>query len=201
MRVDIVETKVYKFNELSANAKQSAIDSLRDLNVSHDWWEFVEEDAKTIGLLMGIEIDNLYFSGFSSKGDGACFEGSYEYKKNSVVAVKQYAPTDEELARIVNELLSLQKKCFFQIKAYIKHSGHYNHRYCTDISVDFESHVTGNDYYNPDIEADVIEVLRDYMHWIYRRLETEYDYLISDEAIIETIKINEYEFTVDGEMY
>jgi len=201
MRVDVVETKVYKFDELSDEAKQSAIESMQDINVDHEWWEFVEEDAKAIGLLMGIEIDNIYFSGFSSKGDGACFEGSYEYKKNSVAAVKEYAPTDEELHRIVNELLSLQKKCFFQIRARVKHSGHYSHRFCTDFSVDFESYVTGNDYYDQEIESDIIEVLRDYMHWIYKRLEAEYWYLVSDEAIKETIEANEYEFTVDGEKY
>jgi hypothetical protein len=192
------KTVVYPFEELSEDAKESAINSLRDINVGHDWWDSVEDDAKIIAALMGIDIDNIYFSGFASKGDGACFEGSYEYKKNSVAAVKSHAPQDKELHRIVNELLSLQKKCFFQIRANVKHSGH---RFCTDISVDFESYVTGNDYYNPDIETDVIEVLRDYMLWIYKRLEAEYDYLVSDAAIEETIKANEYEFTIDGEKY
>ena len=47
----------------------------------------------------------------------------------------------------------------------------------------------------------MIELLRDYMHWIYKRLNAESDYMMSDEAITETIEANEYEFTVDGEFY
>jgi hypothetical protein len=36
------------------------------------------------------------------------------------------------------------------------------------------------------------------MKWMYRQLEAEYEYLTSDEAITETIRSNEYEFTEDG---
>ena len=34
-----IETKVYKFNELSDTAKENAIDRLRNINVDYDWWE------------------------------------------------------------------------------------------------------------------------------------------------------------------
>ena len=201
MRVDIVETKVYKFEELSDVAKQTALESLSDINVDYEWWDFVVDDAKEIGQLMGIDIDKIYFSGFWSKGDGACFEGNYEYKTGSVKAVLQHAPTDEELHRIVTELFSLQNKCLYQIRASVKQSGHYSHRFCTDFSVDFESHATGNNYYSEEIEKAIIEVLRDYMLWIYKRLEAEHTHLSSEESIKETIEANEYEFTIDGEKY
>jgi hypothetical protein len=42
------------------------------------------------------------------------------------------------------------------------------------------------------------DILRDYMRWIYRTLEKEYDYMTSEEAIKETIIANDYEFTKDG---
>lgn len=35
---------------------------------------------------------------------------------------------------------------------------------------------------------------------IYRKLENEYDYLISDETIEETIKLNNYEFDEEGNL-
>lgn len=201
MRVDTVETKVYELKELSEDAQQTAIDKLRENCLDHEWWDYIFEDAKAIGLLMGIEISNIYFSGFSSKGDGACFEGSYAYKKNSVYAVKDYAPQDEELHRIVSELAAHQRKRLYQIRASVKHSGHYQHRFCTDISVDFESWFGGGDSYDSEVESDIIELLRDFMHWIYKRLNAESNYLMSDEAIKETIEANEYEFTVDSELY
>lgn len=201
MRIDTVKTKVYKLKELSDDARQAAIEHLSEINHDHDWWDSVYEDAKTIGGLMGIDISEIYFSGFSSQGDGACFEGCYEYVKGSRAAVMAHAPKDEELLRIAAELAAVQRRCFYQVRADVKHSGHYHHRFCTDISIDFESHVNGHDYYTEDAENAVIELLQDFMLWIYKQLNAEYDYLTSEEAIIETIVTNDYEFTADGELY
>jgi hypothetical protein len=36
---------------------------------------------------------------------------------------------------------------------------------------------------------------------IYKDLNAEYDYLESDEAVMETLEANEYEFTEDGRIY
>ena len=193
----IKEIKVYKFTELSDNAKEHAIEKLCDINVDHAFW-YDYEDKKEIASRMGIEIDNIYWSGFSSQGDGACFEGSYEYKKGSVKAVKDYAPIDEELHQIVIALQKVQKEAFYGISANIKHSGHYYHKYCTDISVEMPENI-GQEKFT-EIEDTIIELLRDYMQWIYGQLKKEYEYQTSEEAIIETINANDYEFTEDGEL-
>jgi len=195
----IKEIEVYSFAELSEDAKEHVFEKHGDINVNHDWW-YDYDDKKEIAKLMGIDIDNIYFSGFSSQGDGACFEGNYEYRKGSVKAVMDYAPEDIELHRIVKELQSIQKRCFYSARASVKQSGHYMHKYCTKISVDFENYNTGIDYYNQKYEEDIIELLRDYMEWIYRNLEKEYEYLTGEDAIVETIEANEYEFDVDGNM-
>ena len=151
--------------------------------------------------LIGIEIDNIYFSGFCSQGDGACFVGAYSYVKNGIKNVKEYAPKDTELHRIAEALQEIQKTCFYSISASVKHSGHYYHKYCTDIDVDFENENGLGDYYDSEKEESIAELLRDFMEWIYRNLETENDYLTSEEAIIETIKANEYDFTEDGKIF
>lgn len=39
------------------------------------------------------------------------------------------------------------------------------------------------------------------MRWIYKKLEQEHDYLLSDECVEENIKCNEVEFTEDGSVY
>lgn len=197
----VIEITVYTYDELSDEAKQVALEKYRDINVDHDWWNFVYEDVKTVATLMGLDIEKIYFSGFWSKGDGACFEGSYEYKAGSVRAVKEYAPLDEELHRIAEELVTLQRKCFHQIRARFYHSGHYYHRYCTQFSIDFESPITGANYYNKETEAAVIETIRDLMHWTYRQLESNYEALTTDEAVAETLKANDYDFTEDGEIF
>ncbi len=191
---------IYKFAELSDESKEAAVQQYREDGFDYGWWDCVYEDAKEIALLMGIDIENIYFSGFSSQGDGACFEGDYSYKKNTANAVKEYAPKDTELHRIAQALQDIQKACFYSISASVKHSGHYNHRYCTEICVDFENHYNANDYFDEKNETAVIELLRDFMLWIYKQLEKEWNCQNSDEAIVESIKANDYDFTEDGKI-
>lgn len=189
--------EVYKFNELSEDIQGKVVEKHYNINVEFDdWYEFTIDDAKEIGKLMGIEIKNIYFSGFSSQGDGACFEGYYEYEREGLKKVKDYAPVDERLHRIAKDLQDIQRKNFYQLKANVKQSGHYLHEYCTRINVDRYD----DKEMTEDAEDKVIEYLRDFMRWIYRQLEQQYDYLTSEEAIIETIQANEYEYTEDGEM-
>jgi len=126
---------VYKFDELSESAKQKAIDDYRQDGIDYDWYDAVYEDARQIGEILGIKIDNIYFSGFSNQGDGACFEGSYAYTKGNTKEIKDHAPQDEELHRIARELQKLQKKNFYSLSAKVKQSGHYSHEYCTEIEV------------------------------------------------------------------
>lgn len=37
-RIDVVKTKVFKFDELSDDAKQTALEKLYDINVDDDFW-------------------------------------------------------------------------------------------------------------------------------------------------------------------
>ena len=74
------------------------------------------------------------------------------------------------------------------------------HRFCTDFSVDFENVHTAVDYYNEEAETEVIDILRDFMLWIYKRLDKEYEYQTTEEAIKETLIGNEYLFTKNGEI-
>jgi hypothetical protein len=191
-----METTVYQFDELNEDAKEKAREWWREGGMDYEWYDAVYEDAKAIGELMGIEIDKIYFSGFSSQGDGACFEGSYAYAKSSVKAVIEYAPQDSELHRIVKALAAIQKLNFYQLTATVKHSGHYYHEFCTNIDAQ-----RADDSFATEGLDELKELLRDFMHWIYRQLETEYDYLNSDEQVDETIRINEYTFTEDGNRF
>ena len=197
MREDTVITKVYPFDELSDEAKQAALEELWDLNVDHEWWDSDFEDIKAIATLMGIGIENVYFSGFSSQGDGACFTGYYSYGKQSLEKVKDYAPQDEELYRIAKALQTAQRPCFYGLQARIEHRGRYSHEYCTTIDV------STDDYYclSESTDEDLQDALRDYMRWMYRQIRAQYEYLTGEEAIVETIEANEYEFTEDGKLY
>ena len=45
-----------------------------------------------------------------------------------------------------------------------------------------------------ELEAKVLRLMQDFAQWIYDGLQEEYDYRLSDEAIEEAIRANEYQF-------
>lgn len=53
-----IEVILYKFAELSEQAKKKAVENLCDINVDHDWWNSTYEDAERIGLkITGFDLD------------------------------------------------------------------------------------------------------------------------------------------------
>ncbi|OLT01524.1 antitoxin of toxin-antitoxin stability system, partial [Escherichia coli] len=138
----------------------------------------------------------IWFSGFCSQGDGACFEGRWHWQSATARRVGVYAPQDRELHRIADALQAVQKRNFWQLQAEIHHRGRYCHPYCMDITVTRNS-PTGQAM-TTDAEAAVSEALRDLAFWLYRQLENEYDWLTSDAAVDEALLINEYTFTEAG---
>lgn len=190
----------YTFEELSEEAQQNALEKCRNWNAEDGFWsDCVIDDIKAIGELIGIDIEDVYFSGFSSQGDGAQFEGYYSYKKGCLKALKEYAPMEYDVHIIAKALQELQRKNFYALSAYVKHRGHYNHEMCTDIQV-----MSGNESMggvNDDAWEGIKELLRDFMRWMYKRLESEYDYATSDEQVKEFLIINEMEFNEDGTIH
>ena len=208
----VVETNVFQYDELDDRAKERAREwySRHVFEDSCDW-EFVYEDAAEVADILGIDLrqrrvqlmggghryePSIYFSGFWSQGDGACFEGTYRYAKGATKKIREYAPQDKELHRIADELQAVQRKHFYHLIASMNHTGHYCHSGCMSVEVEHNE-----DRYRDigDAEDDIRQLMRDFADWIYDRLESEYDYQTSDEAVEEAIRANEYEFDEEGE--
>lgn len=200
----IAETKVYQFAELSDSAKEKARDwyrtaSANNFNDFHG--DCVIEDAKQCGAFIGLDIDKVFYSGFSSQGDGACFVGSWSASAVKPGELASHAPQDKELHRIAAEFEAIASK-YPEAGFSVKHRGHYSHENCTYFDVnmgeDEETHVAD------EVDADqyaLIEAAKDFMRWIYRQLEKEWDYQNADEQVDESIIANEYEFTEFGKRY
>lgn len=47
-------------------------------------------------------------------------------------------------------------------------------------------------------DESLADCLRDFMRWIYRELESEYEYQTSHDAVLESIRANRYQFTENG---
>lgn len=199
---------LYTYAELSDTAKQQVCSWLsQDID-----YDCVYEDVATIADLLGIDIrqtrktlmggghrygPTIYWSGFWSQGDGACFEGTYKYKKGSVKAVKEYCG-DKEVHRIAESLAEIQKRYSYKLTARMGRghgSNFYSHSGTMSVDV---SHY--DDEYRDlgSAEDEITQLMRDFADWIYKRLEEEYEYQTSDEVVAETCESNGYEFYEDG---
>lgn len=196
MRTETTTRTLYQFSELSYDAKERARNWWRQGGLDYAWWDNVYEGAKECAAILGITIDNIYFCGFWSQGDGASFTGDYSYKNGAAKAIRKHAPQDETLHRIADELQRIQRRNFYGLSARITQSGNYVH----EMTMQFDIADARDVYPSADAEDDLKDALRDFARWIYRNLEKEYEYLNSAESIDETIETNGYEFTEDGDI-
>lgn len=211
---EIIETTVYRLGELSHAAKDKARAWYREGGFDYDWYDAVYEDFQHIAEILGVDFKTrtvrlmgggsrqqpcIWFRGFWSQGDGACWEGRYSYRKNASAEIRTYVSKDTDLHGIADALQAIQRRNFYQLRADVSHRGRYYHEYCMAISVERDSPTYQG--MTADAEEVVIEALRDLARWLYRQLEREYDHLSSDEAVDETIVANDYTFTESGRRF
>ena len=206
-----------RFETLSEGDKQIILDRHRYINVDYDWWDCVysgfTEDMKAVG----IAVTRIYFSGFWSQGDGACFEGRVDDWR---LFLESLGYTDELMVQHFADHASFS----------VSHSGHYYHEHCTRFDAEFnlpdqyvdeehflEYHGFGEElrdaaliavlskFDGRKLEDEFAEAFKDHMRDLYRRLENEYEYLTSDEAVLEALHANDMldqiidEYTEEGE--
>jgi hypothetical protein len=198
-----ITTNVFTLSELSPAAKERAREWYRR-GLNEGLWDgdMVIEDAKECLALAGFNVDKVYYSGFSSQGDGACFEGGWDAQSVKADEMKAHAPKNTELHRIANECARIAALFPFASLS-VKHSGRYYHKYCTDFTISLID-ASGDEIDTPaacDAEKALIEVSRDAMQWIYRQLERDWEWANADEQVDESIAINEYTFTEDGKRF
>lgn len=215
MPVTVTRT-LYYYEDLDEKGKEKAREWYRTASAGDSFWsECVIEDAANMADILGIDLRTrrvklmgggtrmepaIYWSGFWSQGDGACFEGTYKYAKGSTEKIRKEAPKDEELHKIADRLAAVQRPFWWQLVATVKHRGHYYHEHCTDIDVglmDINFDVPKNDAFEEACE-EVRDCLRAFMGWIYKSLEKEYVWFNSDEIVAENIIATEYAFDENG---
>ena len=210
----VIEITVYTIDELSDAAKEAARAWYRESCLDYEWYDCVYEDFGTICGILGVTLrtspvplygggtrdkPRIFFSGFSSQGDGASFEGAYSHGRGATKAIRTHAPQDTDLHRIADDLQEVQRRNFHQLHASIRQSGRYCHEYTMSIDVERDSPT-----WQPptdDAEDAVTEAMRDLARWLYRQLRSEYEHLTSDAAIDETLAANCWTFTAGGERF
>ncbi len=112
----IITITVYTLDELSCPARGKARDWYRQHHADSNWYENVYEDFREVCGIFGIDLRQrvfrlsngrfmeepcIWFSGFCSQGDGACFEGRWHWQPATPRKIREYAPQDRELHRML----------------------------------------------------------------------------------------------------
>lgn len=210
----IISTTVYTLDELSEPAREKARDWYNEGGPEYDWYSDIYENFTLICNILGVRLRTrpvttpggrhcekacIWFSGFCSQGDGACFEGHYRYQLQAARNIREHAPQDEELHRIADELQVVQQRHFWQLQADIQHRGRYYHEYSMAVTV--TRHGPAAQDIREDAETALSEALYDLAHWLYCQLQNQYDWLTSPAAVDEAILANEYTFTDAGQRF
>ncbi len=168
-----IRTKVYKFEELTTEAQQKAIEKNSDINVNYCWWDSVYEDAKNIGLKIT----------------------SFDLDRNRHATGKFTISANEVAANIFKDHGEMCET-FKTAAAFMAEWEPIFNNYMDEESEEYES-AESEEKLN-ELEEDFLKsILEDYS----LMLQKECEYLQSEEAIKETIIINEYEFTKDGNRF
>ena len=171
----IKKTKVYPFDELSEDAKEKAVEYLHDINVSHDWWEFTFEDAAQV---------KLKLTEFDCDGRGYCRGEFIEYAKDTADAIIENHGENCETWQTAEEFIVDSAKLYMTYPVKLDENGDDDNEWQRDE----DQKILDAEFLN--------SILEDYRII----LQKEYEYLSSEDAIIETIKCNDYEFTEDGKL-
>jgi len=170
----IIETKAYKYDELTEEAKAIAVTKLYDINVGDfEWWDGVYDDAETVGLkVTGFDIGRGAICDMKYTQD-ACLT-AHKIEENHGETCETYQTAEnfqKERDRVVNE-------------APRDENGDFENEQELDEQID-------------EVEAEFLKSISEDYRII---LQKEYEHLTSEEAIIETIRCNEYEFTEAGKL-
>tara|TARA_A200000159_G_scaffold59263_1_gene54793 strand:+ start:634 stop:1197 length:564 start_codon:yes stop_codon:yes gene_type:complete len=178
--------KIYKFSELSENAKDKAREAHREHIASDTFWsEPLEEDIlhalNMVGFGVDIDITMRY-----AQGDGVKLIGTYAYETGGLKQLRTFAPSHPFIP-LIQELQGIQRRNFYQIHGSIGES-----RWCP---YDFEC-----DYHELS-ETDLSrmkEITQSLESMIFHMFRDEYEYATSDSAIDEYILAHDCEFLSCG---
>jgi hypothetical protein len=162
---------LYEYHELSESAKRSALQNVGNINVDDEWWEFVYMDAEDVG----VKIKS--FDTYRMECNIDFILNPIEVSQNIINKHGETCDTYKVAACFMAEYMPLLKG--FEDE---------NHVYYEDSEIECLLNTLEEDFLK-DLSNEYLSILT-----------KEYDYLMSEEAIVETIELNEHTFTELGEL-
>jgi hypothetical protein len=166
---------LFTFEELSDKAKIKAVEKLSDINVSYNlWWEYIYDE---------IENQKMKCNGFDIDGGGTCSLKWVDAEEVAKSIIENHNKNRETYADATKFLAALKPLQDALKDAEDAESPYEVFDAINDLIVSTEK------FFLCNLEADYLFMLRN-----------EYEYQTSEDAIIETIMANRYEFDEEGNL-
>lgn len=207
--MEIVEVKIYKFEELSDDAKKNAIDKNRDFYddiLSENILEYYEGEL----LELGYPTDDICFDLGYCQGDGMAFYGDVDLEKiltTRVSELEEFGLDKHDLRRIkflVNEGIEVK----LNRNSYGYHYSHFN---TMDVEGDWVENYAYEETNQKTLNAldksfdKLLDFIDKDIRTVSKNLEDKgyniIEHYTSDEVIEEGLIANEYDFYENGKMY
>lgn len=190
MRTETLEIKIYKFNELSDEAKE----------VVKQWWlrsldadDFKNDCLEILASEYGVTTLDISFDLGYCQGDGLCMYGEIPTYK-----------IDEKIWKIFTKGLNKRQKEIAgdDISKIIFRKVNHHYAHANTVRIEIE-----DNYDNPKHENILTKVEENVKAWYFKECATfeksgyDYFYEISEEDLNEICEANEYEFLENGKHY
>jgi hypothetical protein len=208
---------LHKAGKATSKAIDRAKDWLRQGVSDYEWYDCLFDRWTEALAQIGFSDAKLQFRGFWSQGDGASFTADIELDKLADFLATDIAPSekiegDPEDFRpwLVHMAGTVGTNPKYRRLATLRYycnpckvertSSHYCHENTCKVSVYLDRARPGShiekllDEFEKDAEALRLALSKA----LYRDLETDYDYLTSDESLAENAESNGYTFTITG---
>lgn len=186
---------IFAFEELSEEAKKKVLREFCDINVNYGWWESIYNDAENVDIKIdSFDIDRgNSISGSFDDLETVCNKIIIEHGESTETAILaleylyKFIVLNARLDRAVDVMDEIDR------------------RY-DDLNPEKADRVYDTaDGIIEDCEDTIQDLAEEFEREILECyltiLRKEYEYLTSEDVIIETIQANEYEFTEDGSQY
>jgi len=190
------KVKVYKFQELKPKIQEKVFEDNRDINTQFEWWDFLHESFKEDLEQYGIECEgfnwDIYSGGYIAMYKPQVNTDKFlkkvledTYKKSTLQARQMLATLEDDSDEDDFELyIDTDTYGNYGNKNYVKTEG--------EMSENLKELLEG---------IDLTEYLNNILEGFLKQLQTEYEYLMSDEAIQDTLIANEIEFLENGKRW
>ncbi len=199
---------VWRFDELPEDLKEKVLQKYRYINVDHEWWDYLLENFIAEADMAGILVEYNDIS-FDICSRNAHF-GVYTHRL-SIDFEKFMTGREKRYLRIYNvnyEVSYLPKKVGVWYSDFPFARWNHTEGDAVSFTIYFDEEKAERNGYNR-VEERIRNILSN-AAWramstltelcmkYYRTLEKEYEYLTSDKAVAETLRVNEFVFDETG---